>query len=372
MATTETADVAAAAAEAVPQEVAVPAPPARGITIKPWVWAVIAVALVFPLLKSVVPDVVSDYRLFVISTMMIAGIAVLGLNLLTGFNGQISLGHGAFYAVGAYTAAVLMDKVMWPDFLGGGTFPYWLAVIVAAIVCFGVGYLFGLPALRLTGLYLALATFALAAAMPQILKFQPLEPLTGGVQGIVLMKPDAPFGLPLNPDQWLYYFTLAVLAVLLAGAVNLVNSRTGRAIMAIRDHPIAAASMGINTALYKTLTFGVSALYTGVAGALGAIVIQFVAPDSFNFLLSVSFLVGLVVGGVGSIPGSLVGGLFVLYVPNIAESVSTGLSGAIYGIILLLVIYVMPSGAAGFARLAAAHWTKSRQYWVNRSERRSP
>jgi branched-chain amino acid transport system permease protein len=207
--------------------------------------------------------------------------------------------------------------------------------------------------------------------MPQILKFGPLEPFTGGVQGIVLLKPDAPFGLPLNPDQWLYYFTLAVVLVMLAAAVNLVSSRSGRAMMAIRDHPIAAAAMGVNTALYKTLTFGVSALYTGVAGALGAIVIQFVAPDSYNFLLSVSFLVGLVVGGVGSIPGSLVGGLFVLYVPNIAEKVSTGLSGAIYGVILLLVIFVMPSGAAGFARLAAAHLGRSRQFRLNRSERRS-
>ena len=151
--------------------------------------------------------------------------------------------------------------------------------------------------------------------------------------------------MPLDADQWLYFFTLAVLLILFAGASNLVKSRTGRAIMAIRDHPIAAATMGINTALYKTLTFGVSAFYTGVAGALGAIAIQFVAPDSFTFLLSVSLLVGLVVGGVGSIPGSLFGGVFVLFVPNIAERVSTGLAGAIYGVILLLVIYVMPSGA---------------------------
>jgi branched-chain amino acid transport system permease protein len=145
-----------------------------------------------------------------------------------------------------------------------------------------------------------------------------------------------------------------VLLVMFAGAANLIQSRTGRAIMAIRDHPLAAAAMGINTALYKTLTFGVSALYTGVAGALGAIAVQFVAPDSFTFLLSVSLLVGLVIGGVGSIPGSLVGGLFVLFVPNIAESVSSGLAGAVYGVILLLVIYVMPSGAAGLAHLLAA------------------
>src|SRR5262249_23495691 len=155
--------------------------------------------------------------------------------------------------------------------------------------------------------------------------------------------------------QWLYYFTLMVLLVMFVGAASLVRSRTGRAIMAIRDHPTAAAAMGVNAPLYKTLTFGVSALYTGVAGALGAIVVQFVAPDSFNFLLSVSFLVGLIVGGIGSIPGSLFGGVFVLFVPNIAESVSTGLSGAIYGVILLLVIFIMPSGAAGFAR-GAAGW----------------
>jgi branched-chain amino acid transport system permease protein len=129
--------------------------------------------------------------------------------------------------------------------------------------------------------------------------------------------------------------------------------------MAIRDHPIAAAAMGINTALYKTLTFGVSALYTGIAGALGAIVVQFVAPDSFNFFLSISFLVGLVIGGVGSIPGCLVGGLFVLYVPNIAESVSTGLAGVIYGVILLIVIFVMPTGTAGFARVVLARLSRS-------------
>ena len=192
-------------------------------------------------------------------------------------------------------------------------------------MCFVVGFLFGLPALRLQGLYLALATFALATAMPQLLKFHAVRAADRGRPGIALMKPDPPAGVPLNADQWLYYFTLAVLLVMFAGAASLVSSRTGRAIMAIRDNPIAAAAMGINASLYKTLTFGVSALYTGVAGALGAIVIQFVAPDSFQFLLSVSFLVGLVIGGVGSIPGSLFGGVFVLFVPNLAESVSTGL-----------------------------------------------
>jgi branched-chain amino acid transport system permease protein len=293
----------------------------------------------------VIPFVFKSFFVFQLTLVMVYGLAILGLNLLTGFNGQFSLGHSAFYGIGAYTAAILMEQL---------DLAYYWTLPCAGAVCFVVGFLFGLPALRLQGLYLALATFALATAMPQILKFQPLEPLTGGVQGIVILKPDPPPGVPLDADQWLYFFTLAVLLIMLAGAANLVNSRTGRAIMAIRDHPIAAAAMGINTALYKTLTFGVSAFYTGVAGALGAIAIQFVAPDSFTFLLSVSLLVGLVVGGVGSIPGSLFGGVFVLFVPNIAERVSTGLAGAIYGVILLLVIYVMPSGAAGFVRFAAA------------------
>jgi branched-chain amino acid transport system permease protein len=298
----------------------------------------IVIALLLPLLTT-------SFVTFQLTLVMIYGLAILGLNLLTGFNGQFSLGHSAFYGIGAYTAAILMDQA---------DLAYYWTLPCSGMLCFVVGFLFGLPALRLQGLYLALATFALATAMPQILKFHPLEPLTGGVQGIAILKPDPPAGVPLSADQWLYYFTLAVLLVMLAGAANLVKSRTGRAIMAIRDHPLAAAAMGINTALYKTLTFGVSALYTGVAGALGAIAVQFVAPDSFTFLLSVSLLVGLVIGGVASIPGSLVGGLFVLFVPNIAESVSRGLAGAVYGIILLLVIYVMPAGAAGLARILTA------------------
>jgi branched-chain amino acid transport system permease protein len=216
-----------------------------------------------------------------------------------------------------------------------------------------------LPALRLEGIYLALATFALAVAMPQILKLSPFEHWTGGVQGIVILKPNAPFGLPLNPDQWLYYFTFAVMLALFLCAYNLVGSRTGRAIKAIRDNSIAAKAMGVNLSLYKSLTFGVSALYTGIAGALGGIVVQFVAPDSFTFALSVALFVGLVVGGVGSIAGALFGAWFVLFVPNIAEHVSKGLAGAVYGIMLILLIYLMPSGLAGLVRLVVMRFAKA-------------
>ena len=314
-----------------------------------WRWPAAAAALVAIL---VLPFVAKNFFIFQLTLALIYALAILGLNLLTGFNGQFSLGHSAFYAIGAYTAAILMDQA---------DVPYYATLPIAGVVCFIVGFLFGFPALRLEGIYLALATFALAVAIPQLLKSTPLEPWTGGVQGIVIIKPDAPFGLPINSDQWLYFFTLAVSAVLYACAISLVHSRTGRAMIAIRENPIAASAMGINVSLYKTLTFGVSALYTGVAGALGAIAVQFVAPDSFTFFLSIALFVGLIVGGVGSIAGTLVGGLFVLFVPNIAEQVSKGLAGAVYGIILILVIYVMPTGAAGLARLLAGQIARLRK-----------
>ncbi|MBM3534514.1 MAG: branched-chain amino acid ABC transporter permease [Alphaproteobacteria bacterium] len=312
-----------------------------GLTVPAWQRLITIAAL---LVALALPLFLKNFHVFQLTLVMIYSIAILGLNLLTGINGQFSLGHSAFYAIGAYTTAVLMDRF---------GVPYFLTLPAAGIVCLVAGFLFGLPALRLEGLYLALATFALAVATPQLLKLSIFEHWTGGVQGIVIIKPDAPFGLPLSQDRWLYYFTLAILVLMFAAAMRLVGSRTGRALKAIRDNPLAAKAMGVDTALYKSLAFGVSALYTGVAGSLGAIVVQFVAPDSFTFFLAVSFLVGLVVGGVGWIPGALIGGIFIMYIPNLAEQVSKGLAWAVYGVILILVIYVMPTGAAGFVRLVA-------------------
>jgi branched-chain amino acid transport system permease protein len=288
------------------------------------------------------PFLISNYRVFQFNMVLVYTIVLLGLNMLTGYNGQISLGHGAFYAIGAYTAAILMDRFGWP---------YWATLPVAGVVCFVSGFLFGLPALRLRGHYLALATFALTVAMPQILKYKHIEHWTGGVQGIVIIKPDPPFGLKITPDQWLYLFTLAILAVMLLAAWNLLRGRVGRAMVAIRDHPIAAEAMGVNSALIKTLTFGVSALYTGVAGALGAIVVQFVAPDSFTAVLSINFLVGIVIGGIASISGALYGALFIQFIPNFADQISKAAPWAIYGVFLLLFVYLMPTGVAGFIRM---------------------
>jgi branched-chain amino acid transport system permease protein len=287
----------------------------------------------------------SGYHLFQLTMVAVYAIAILGLNIATGYNGQISLGHGAFYAIGAYVTAILMA-----DF----DVPYWATLPVAAIVCAGFGFVIGLPALRLGGLYLALTTFALAVATPQILKFKAIEGWTGGVQGIVITQPDAPFGLPLSDDQWLYLFTLAVAALLFLLAWNLLRGRIGRAMRAIRDQPIAAEAMGMDLSLLKTKTFAVSAMYTGIAGSLGAIAVQFVAPDSFDVFLSITFFVGLVVGGVASIPGAVFGALFIEFIPNLADQVSKAAPGAIYGVLLIGCLYLMPSGVAGALRRLGA------------------
>ncbi len=291
------------------------------------------------------PLAATNFVTFQITMLLVYAIAILALNILTGGSGQFSLGQSAFFAIGAYTSAVLVEH---------GGVNYLLTLPIAAAVCFVIGFLFGLPALRLSGVYLALATFALATAMPQLLKLHYFEPWTGGVQGLVTSKPDAPFGLPISPDTWLYYLTLALSLAIYAAAANLLSSRTGRAMMAIRDNEIAASAMGVDIALYKTLAFGISAAITGIAGALGAIAVQFVAPDGYTFQLSIALFLGMVVGGVGWLPGSIAGSAFIVFVPNIAESISKGLSGAVFGVLILLVIFVIPRGARQIAEFLQA------------------
>ncbi len=302
------------------------------------------------LVACVLPFLVSSYRTFQLTSALTYAIALLGLNILTGYNGQISLGHGAFYAIGAYVAAILMDRF---------DVPYWATIPAAGGVCLAVGFLFGLPALRLEGLYLALATFALALATPQMLKSKHVEQWTGGVQGIVILKPDPPFGLPLDQDQWLYFFTLAVALAMFWLGRNLLAGRIGRALVAIREHPTAAEAMGIDIAFYKSATFGISAMFTGVAGALGAIVIQFVAPDSFTLFLSITLLVGVVVGGLASISGAIWGALFIQFVPNVADQISKAAPWAIYGLFLIACMYLMPTGVAGLLRATAARFART-------------
>lgn len=318
---------------------AVSTPEARkGVSPAVWIGGlVVLVALV------ALPFLVKNYRVFQLNLVLIYAIALLGLNILTGYNGQFSLGHGAFYAIGAYAAAILMDRF---------GVPYWATPPIAGVVCLVAGYLMGFPALRLAGHFLALATFALALATPQMLKFKGIEDWTGGVQGLVLMKPEAPFefsmfGQPLNSDRWLYFFTLVVAAIMFLIAWNILRGRIGRALIAIRDHPIAAAALGINLPVFKSITFGVSAAFTGVAGALGAIAVAFVAPDSFTVFLSITFLVGVVVGGLATIWGAVFGAIFIQFIPNVADEISKSAPWAIYGVFLIVLMYVMPTGVMG-------------------------
>jgi branched-chain amino acid transport system permease protein len=340
----------AAAKTVAGREEAAPRAAARGRSLR------VTVLLVVVALAASLPLFVSGFRLFQFSQVLVYAIALLGLNLLTGYNGQFSLGHGAFYGIGAYTSAIMIDR--W----GIG---YGWTIPAAGIVCLIVGFLFGRPALRLEGLYLALATFSLALAVPQILKY--FEDWTGGSQGIVLSKPKAPFHLPLTEDQWLYFLTLAVTIVLFVLAANLLGGRTGRAIVAIRDNHIAAEAMGINNSLYKSVIFGVSAAYTGIAGALASIVIAFVAPDSFDVFLSITLLTGIVIGGFGTISGAIYGALFIQFVPNWAQDISKAAPWAIFGLFLIGFMYVMPRGIAGFLHLV---WIRLTRQAVSRGEGR--
>jgi branched-chain amino acid transport system permease protein len=221
---------------------------------------------------------------------------------------------------------------------------------LAGLVAGVAGYLFGFPALRLEGVYLALATFAVAIALPSLAKRFP--GLTGGGTGIGLDQPKAPFGLPLSPTHWLYALTWSIAAVLFAASWLLLRGKFGRTLRAVRDSEVAAASIGIDAAAYKRLAFGLSAFYGGIAGGLMAIAIAYVNPDTFPATLSILLLTGAVVGGLGSIVGPLLGALFVEFVPLYAQDISRDAPSVVYGLILILVMFVAPAGATELVRRA--------------------
>ena len=306
-------------------------------------WRLVVGAPVVTLLLLGPAVLLSDYQLFRLTMVVVYALALLGLNLVMGYGGQISLGHGAFYAVGAYTTAILMTN--WGV-------PYWATLPVAAAVCASLGFLVGWPALRLSGPYLALVTLALATAVPQILKHKALEPWTGGVQGVLVTKPDPPFDLPLSRDQWLYLVALLVAAIGFGLVSSLMRGRIGRAVVAVRDNPLAAEAMGVDLAGLKTRSFALSAMLTGVAGSLGALAVEFVSPDSFSVFLSITLFVGSVVGGAASLLGAAAGAAFVVLVPSLANTVSKAAPGVAYGVMLILCLYLMPSGVAGLLHRA--------------------
>jgi branched-chain amino acid transport system permease protein len=317
------------------------------------VWVVVAAVVLFA--YAFAPRLVSDFHSRDLAEAGIFFIAIVGLNLLTGYTGQISLGHGALMAVGGYTTAALVVHEHWRDVW---TIP--LAGLAAGIV----GFLIGLPALRLSGLYLALATFAFAVAMPSLLK--KFSGLTGGGEGLRLLE-DAPlqvtgisgtvtiFGHSMTQNHFLYYLAWGIGLVGFLVAWLLVRGCVGRTLRAVRDSEVAAASAGINLAKAKTLSFALSGVYAGVAGSLLAIQNEIVNPLSFTFLLSILILVGTVVGGLGSLPGMVLGAFFVVYLPDLSTRLSTGpgVPDFIYGAAIIVVMILLPTGAGGLLRRVA-------------------
>ena len=293
-----------------------------------------AAVLAVPALVVLLPRASDDFLNYRFALVGIYLIAIIGLNVLTGYSGQISLGHGAFMAFGAYTTAILSSNY--------GVGEYW-TIPVAGVLTGVFGLLFGLPALRLSGVYLALATFGLAISI--VLVAKRFEGFTGGGGGKSIPLPSSPIH-SLSTNEWISYLTWAIAALMFFLAWALTRGRLGRAFRAVRDAPIAAVSSGLSLARYKTAAFGIAAAYAGVAGSLFAIAVAYVNPDSFPVSLSILLLTGAVVGGLGSLEGMLFGALFIEFVPKWAESINNGAPTVIYGLILLGVLFVIPGGAA--------------------------
>jgi branched-chain amino acid transport system permease protein len=317
--------------------------------------------LAFAALAAIVallPRHVSDFRARELAIVGMYFIALLGLAILTGYNGQISLGHGAFMAIGGYTTAILsVDGICGHQIRDLWTIP--LAGLVAGVA----GLVVGVPALRLSGLYLALITFGIAVSFPQLPK--KWDHFFGGTSGKILNLVKAPFGLDATPNDWLYYLTWGIALVLLAVAWLVLRGKTGRALQAIRDSEVAAASAGINLARYKTLAFGMSAFYAGVAGSLYAIANAYVNPDVFPIILSVYLVVGLAVGGLGSLGGLIAGAALIYFLQNHSDTVARwinhlpavsldpkqpGIPSVVFGVVLIAVMLILPTGAGGLLR----------------------
>jgi len=324
-------------------------------------FAVLVIAVV------IAPQVSTHYRTFQLGFVGIYLIALLGLNILTGFTGQISLGHGAFMGVGAYVTTILIVDHGWNDLL---TLP------VAGVVAGLAGLAFGLPATRFAGPDLALATFAIPLSFIGLLKRFPH--FTGGTLGKQLPSVHSQFWIHANSSVWIYWVSWVIALFMLVVAWLIVRGRFGRALRSVRDSEIASTASGISTAGVKTVAFGISAFFCGIAGGLFAIAVTYVNPDTFPIDLSILLLVGIVLGGAGSLSGMVFGALFVEFIritwgPALLDLFSQvhhintrapGSSLVVYGVVLLLVLYVAPAGAAGLVRqlltgkTAVAAWAK--------------
>lgn len=299
-----------------------------------------------------------DFHLTYLIQVAAFAVTILGLNLVTGFSGQISLGHSAFFGIGGYATAILVTDHGWP-FLA--TFP------VAALLGLAFGFLVGLPALRISGLYLALVTLAIAAVFPVLVKLDALSETTGGSNGKGVefdWKKPGWFGLDVSAKGWRFLVAATIAGVLFLLASNIVRSRVGRALQALRDNPTGAASSGVNLAAWKTGAFAVSAAYAAIGGSMIALAGGGVSPDTLGFLLAIQLISGLVLGGAATISGAVIGGLAVVYLPYYSSrwtaersfwffdpSDSGLLANVLYGVLLIAVVFVMPGGVVSFGRM---------------------
>jgi branched-chain amino acid transport system permease protein len=324
----------------------------------------VVAAAVLVVVFALMPQHAGELRLQRFTYVAIYFIALLGLNILVGYSGQISLGHYAFVGIGAYTAALLVIGRPGLELLNHHP-PGWLplgdgmraifTIPIAGIVAGVFGYAFGLPAQRLAGVSLALATFAVGVSLPQIAK--QFDNVTGGAPGLPLTLPTTPFGWNISVPHWLYYQAWVTAAILALGAWLLLRGRAGRTLGALRDGEIAAVSSGVNPTAYKTFAFGISAAYAGVAGALLAIEISFVNPDTFPLGQSIVLLAALVLGGLGSMYGALIGAFIMEYLPIYTQdppftsnSLSVKAPSVTFGVMLIVIMLIAPNGLTGLLR----------------------
>jgi branched-chain amino acid transport system permease protein len=301
----------------------------------------------------IAPLVLREFYVGELSQVFVLAIAGIGLMLLIGYTGLASLGHGAFMAIGAYTDTYLMSRGV----------PFLVSFPLAGLVALVAGIAVALPANRMTGIYLAIATLAFSQIVEQVVVRW--ESVTKGFQGMPVPPPDL-FGHPLARAWEFYYLCLAVLVVVVLGAVNLIRSPTGRAMVAIRDSEISAQSLGVNLVRYKTIAFALSAFITGLAGALLGHKLKFISPDAFNILLSIQLLLMVVVGGLGSIHGAIYGAIFVGGLPQAIALMRDHLPGAIartpglepglFGLVMILIVLFEPLGIYG-------RWLKIKAYF---------
>ena len=297
-----------------------------------------------------------DFILFRFSQAAIWAIALLGLVMLCGVSGQFSFAQAALFGMGGYTAALVFT-------LTSLSF-YWVLPL-AALVGGGAGYGIGRIAGHHSIWTQALVTYAIAIAFPQLLRYRQIEQWTGGVQGLYLDPPTPPAVTGLSSDQWIYLLCLALLALGVWLAGNILKSRSGRAIQAARDDELAAAAQGINVAHVRAVASAIASAYIAIAGALAAVQIGFVGPTGYNFALSVQMLFGLVIGGMNSVAGAIVGGLFLQFFPDITSSLGKGSSALLFAALLVAGIVLVPDGVAGaLSRLVRLLSSARRRGWV--------